>query len=715
MNKERMTLPGRPLPLGVSVDRNGAQFAILSRHATSVCLELFESTDPESSFEEVLLDSNSNRTGDIWHIWVEGIQEGQLYGYRIDGPYEPSKGHRFNRFKLLLDPCAKAITGNFRWDLSDARGFNQASPREDLSFSEKDSAAGTPKCVVIDDRQQKRERPIKIPLQDTIIYEVHLKGFTRHESSGVEGGGTFKGLIGKIPYLKELGVTAVELMPIHEFDEDENININPLTDERLKNYWGYSTLSFFAPKGNYSSSGKAGAQYYECKEMINTLHREGIEVILDVVFNHTAEQSQLGPTLCFKGIDNSIYYILEKDKRFYKNFSGCGNTFNCNHPIVRDFILDCLKFWVIEMNIDGFRFDLASVLGRDQDGTILSNPPLVERIAEDPILRDTKIIAEAWDAAGAYQVGAFPGRWAEWNGRFRDDVRRFWCGDEDTIGPFATRIAGSSDLYESGRRSPLHSINFITSHDGFTLNDLVSYNEKDNIANGEDNRDGDNYNHSYNHGVEGPTTDGLTEARRKKQIKNFLATLFLSQGVPMLLTGDEFRRTQQGNNNAYCQDNEISWINWKLLEEQRDIFRFTKEMIRFRKDHPVLRRGSFFTGQTKGGYTSPDVMWHGRKIDKPDWRPQCHTLACLINGEYFADGRSHRDADIYIAFNSSDRNRYFEIPETLSGVSWLIAVDTSKPSPLDIPEKGAEKPFARTHYLVRRMSTLVLISGEPAA
>jgi len=708
-----MTLPGRPLPLGVALDKNGAQFAILSRNATSVCLVLFESGNPDSPYEEVLLDPESNRTGDIWHVWLEGVKEGQVYGYRIDGPYEPSKGHRFNRFKILLDPYAKAITGSFRWNLSDARGFDPDSPIEDLSFSDKDSAAGAPRCVIINGRQHENTRPLKIPLQDTIIYEVHLKGFTCHNSSGVERGGTFRGFIGKIPYLKELGVTAVEFMPIHEFDEEENININPLTGARLKNYWGYSTISFFAPKGRYSSSGAMGEQYSECKEMINCLHREGIEVILDVVFNHTTEQNQLGPTFCFRGIDNSIYYILEKDRRFYKNFSGCGNTFNCNHPVVRDFILDCLKFWVIEMNVDGFRFDLASVLGRDQDGNILSNPPLIERIAEDPILRDTKIIAEAWDAAGAYQVGAFPGRWAEWNGRFRDDVRRFWRGDENTVGPLATRIAGSSDLYEPGRRTPLHSINFITSHDGFTLNDLVSYNEKNNTVNGENNQDGDDHNISRNWGVEGPTADGQIEATRKKQIKNFLATLFLSQGVPMLLAGDEFRRTQQGNNNAYCQDNEISWIDWLLLEENTGIFRFTKEMIRFRKDHPALRRGSFFTGRTTEGHSSPDVVWHGCRLGRPVWSPDNHTLACLISGEYLPKGKSLRDPDIYMAFNASDKNRYFEIPGTFSDEGWLVAIDTSKPSPFDIPEKGAEKPFRGKKYLVRRRSTLVLISNRP--
>ncbi|MGL4370489.1 MAG: glycogen debranching protein, partial [Spirochaetota bacterium] len=396
------------------------------------------------------------------------------------------------------------------------------------------------------------DRPLKTRFKDTIIYEAHVKGFTYHQSSGVENKGTYKGITEKIPYLKELGVTAIELMPIQEFDENENLNINPATGEKLKNYWGYSTISFFAPRGRYASTGATGEQVYEFKEMVRDLHNAGIEIILDVVFNHTAEGDHSGPTLCFRGIDNTIYYMLEQDKRYYKNYSGCGNTFNCNNPIAREFIIDCLKFWVIEMHIDGFRFDLASILGRDEAGNILANPPLIERIEADPILRNTKIIAEAWDAAGAYQVGNFPGRWAEWNGKYRDDIRRFWKGDENMTGVFATRLTGSSDLYGNSR-SPLHSINFITCHDGFPLNDLVCYNGKHNEANGEQNRDGENNNLSYNWGIEGPESTELLENLRKQMLRNFLATLFLSQGTPMLLSGDEFRRTQKGNNNAYCQ------------------------------------------------------------------------------------------------------------------------------------------------------------------
>ncbi len=696
--------------MGAKVIRDGVNFSVLSRNADSVTLVLFESTQPDSKFEDIDFDPHINKTGDIWHIWVQGVTAGQLYGYRIGGPYEPENGYRFNHNKLLLDPYTRAVTGNFKWDLSDARGYDWDSPLKDLSFSEKDSAPGAPKCIVLENDYDCSGNPLRIHLKDTIIYELHVKGFTYHKNSGIDKRGTFKGITEKIPYLKELGITAVELMPIHEFDDEENVNINPFTGEKLKNYWGYSTISFFAPKGRYSSSGAMGEQYLECKEMIDKFHESGIEVILDVVFNHTAELDHLGPSLCFRGIDNTIYYILKDDKRFYKNFSGCGNTFNCNNTIVRDFIIDCLKYWVVEMDVDGFRFDLASILGRDIDGNIQSNPPLLERIEEDPILRDTKIIAEAWDAAGAYQVGDFPGRWAEWNGKFRDDVRRFWRGDENTVGYFATRLMGSSDLYDHGKKSPLQSINFITCHDGFTLNDLVSYNNKHNEANGEDNKDGEDYNLSYNYGYEGPQAGDKIESIRNRQIKNFFTTLFLSQGIPMMLAGDEFRRTQQGNNNAYCQDNEISWINWDYLNEHRDMFRFCREMIRFRKDHPGLRRNAFFSGSAVEGHSSPDLVWHGPAMNKPNWETDSHSIACLINGEYTPAGNNKRDNDIYMAFNASAKGEYFEIPESPCRKRWLIAIDTSKDSPHDIFDKGKEVPLGSGKYYLDSLSTLVLIS-----
>jgi glycogen operon protein len=538
---------------------------------------------------------------------------------------------------------------------------------------------------------------------------MHVKGFSFHHTSGVSSGGTYRAITEKIPYLKELGITAVELMPIQEFDETENSNINPVTGEKLKNYWGYSTITFFAPRGRYSASGASGEQFYEFKEMVRDLHNAGIEVILDVVFNHTAEGDHSGPTLCFRGIDNCIYYMLEQDKRYYKNYSGCGNTFNCNNQIVRDFIIDCLKYWVIEMHIDGFRFDLASIMGRDENGNILANPPLIERIEADPILRNTKIIAEAWDAAGAYQVGNFPGRWAEWNGKFRDDVRRFWRGDPNMCGLFATRLTGSSDLYGNSR-SPLHSINFVTCHDGFPLNDLVCYSRKHNEVNGEQNRDGENQNISNNWGIEGSESTEFLEHLRLTMIKNFLSTLFLSQGTPMLLSGDEFRRTQQGNNNAYCQDNEISWLNWSFKDVHSDIFEFTKKLIAFRKNHPSLRHTKFLKGDTAPGFSAPDISWHGVKAFEPDWTPSSNFIACLLCGQYSRFDTSNDDSDIYIAFNSSAYNLTVTLPESPSGLSWKRIIDTSLSSPDDFADVASVKPLFSKYYAMKRRSTIVLVA-----
>ena len=552
--------------------------------------------------------------------------------------------------------------------------------------------------------------PARIHERDYIIYELHVRGFTCDPSSGVKHPGTFRGLTEKIPYLKELGVNAVELMPVQEFDAEDNTNVNPLNGERLNNFWGYNTVAFFAPKGGYSSSGSMGEQVAEFREMVNAFHDAGIEVILDVVLNHTAEGDETGPTVSFRGIDNSIYYILREDRRLYMNFSGCGNTFNCNHPLVRDLIMDVLRYWVIDMGVDGFRFDLASILGRDQSGRMMSSPPLIEKISEDPILRNSKIIAEAWDAAGAYQVGEFPGRWAEWNGKYRDDIRRFWRGDRNSVGSFATRVAGSSDLYGKSGKGPLQSINLITCHDGFTLNDLVSYREKHNIANGENNLDGEDYNLSCNWGVEGPDRTPLISRMRLRLIKNYIATLYLSQGIPMLLAGDEFRRTQGGNNNAYCQDNEISWVDWKLMEENRELLRFTREMIRFRKSHPSLRRESFFTGTAHAGRSLPDVSWHGHVADRPDWSPGSNEIAMMINGDYADVSGGKTDNDLYIIFNASRISRKFEVPDPPSGTAWRVVIDTSKNTPEDIYEEGAGTRLAGRRYHVKRLSTVVLIA-----
>ncbi|MCU0847426.1 MAG: glycogen debranching protein GlgX [Spirochaetes bacterium] len=710
MTDELKTYPGSPLPLGANTRKNGTQFSIFSRNARSVSLVLFESAGPGAKSVAIELHPEKNKTGDIWHILVEGIKDGQLYGYRVDGQYNPAEGFRFNGNKLLVDPYSRSVSGRPEWNLDEARGYDHESPLEDLSFSETDSSQHVPKSIVTGYRPSNEDKPLNLPLNESVIYELHLKGYTVHGSSGVKNGGTYAGLTEKIPYLRDMGITAVELMPIQEFDETENININPLTGERLKNYWGYSTLSFFSPKGGYSASGCMGEQVNEFREMVKSFHKAGIEVILDVVFNHTSEGDQKGPTVSFRGIDNSVYYILEDDKRYYKNYSGCGNTFNCNHPFIRDFILDCLRYWVVEMNVDGFRFDLASILGRDQNGNITSNPPLIERIEEDPILRNTKIIAEAWDAAGAYQLGTFPGRWAEWNGKYRDDVRKFWNGGIDSAGAFATRLTGSSDLYQFSEKGPNQSINFITCHDGFTLNDLVSYAEKHNLENGENNLDGENCNYSCNFGIEGSDATPYIENLRLRQMKNFLATLFLSQGIPMILAGDEFMRTQKGNNNAYCQDNEISWINWSLLDKNRELFSFMKYMINFRKEHPILRRNKFFTGTPNNGCTSTDVTWHGIKAGNPDWSPESRVVAMLLSGEYAGIDAGKEDNDLFAVFNSSLINRHFELPDAPSGRRWRLAFDTSRKSITDTGNTKDDTGIESGRYYISRFSTAVFIA-----
>jgi glycogen operon protein len=564
---------GTPLPLGATQQGTGVNFALFSRHATRVRLDLFDLPQDTTPARSIMLDPAHHRTGDVWHVWVEGILPGQLYGYRVEGSYESKKGQRFNPDKLLLDPFATALTRLDDWDFGPARGYDPCSSRADLSYSELDDAGAMPKSIFTHEHfDWEGDQPLQHPASDTVIYEVHVRGFTIHDSSGVDYPGTYRGLVQKIPYLKELGVTAAELMPVQEFNECALIRVNPLTGEKLSNYWGYDPVTFLAPKASYSHSGGLGQQKLEFKRMIIAFHAAGIEVILDVVFNHTAEGNELGPTLYFRGLDNDIYYILAEDRRFYRDFTGAGHTIDANHPVVRDLILAALRHWVVEMHVDGFRFDLASVLGRDEQGSLLSNAPLLERIAEDPILRETKIIAEAWDAGGAYQVGSFSERrWAEWSGRYRDEVRRFWRGDEGMVGWFANRISGSADIYQRSGKGPESSINFVTCHDGFTVNDLVSYARKHNEANGENNRDGADENYSCSYGVEGETDDPEIEAVRKRQIKNLLLTLFISRGVPMLLGGDEFRRTQRGNNNAYCQDNEISWLDWTFLEHHQEI------------------------------------------------------------------------------------------------------------------------------------------------
>jgi isoamylase len=669
---------GNPLPIwGAHQQGDGVNFVLFSRNATDVRLELYQNADDASPARSIDLDPARHRTGDLWHVWVRGIRAGQLYGYRIDGPYQPEQGQRFNPHKLLLDPLTRAIAGVRDWDFSAAEGYDSSSSLRDLSFSTVDNAGTTPKCVFTNDHfDWERDAPPKLSACDTVIYETHVRGFTIHPSSGVTYPGTFIGLTEKIPYLQDLGVTAIELMPVLEFNENESNRLNPITKEKLRNYWGYNPVAFFAPKQSYAVAGSHLQQTLEFREMVKAFHRAGIGVILDIVLNHTAEEDELGPTICLRGIENSIFYMLRQDRRYYKDFTGVGNTLNANHPIVRDFVMTVLRYWVMHMHVDGFRFDLASVLGRDEDGNILRNAPLLESIAEDPILRDVKIIAEAWDAGGAYQVGSFSTqRWREWNGRFRDDVRRFWIGDPGMMGAFASRIGGSSDLYQASGKGPAASLNFVTSHDGFTLNDLVSYKQKHNDENGDYNRDGTDANYSDNCGVEGPSEDPAVEAMRNRLIKNFLLTLFISRGIPMLLGGDEFRRTQRGNNNAYCQDNEVSWFDWSLLEKHREIHRFTRGMIALRRAHPVLRQEVF--------YTDRDIKWFAPNGATPDWRDERQrSFACLIFEE--------NEPDLFLMFNADTKPCEFSIPQLPGNKIWRLAVDTSRNAPDDLYEPGKE-------------------------
>jgi glycogen operon protein len=658
---------GSPLPLGAHTRANGVNFALFSRHATGVRLDLFDRAEDDTPTRSIILDAGRNRTGDIWHVWLEGIRPGQLYGFRIAGPYAPHDGHRFNPNKLVLDPCARAVVWPQGGDWRSALGYDPASLQQDLSFSEVDSAGSAPKGVVpYEDFDWQGDQPLRLSWTSTVIYELHVRGYTVDPSSGVRSPGTYRGLSQKIPYLKELGVTAVELMPVQEFNDYGLLRSNPRTGERLRNFWGYDPVGFFAPKASYASVCDPGAQVLEFKEMVRAFHRAGLEVILDVVFNHTAEGDERGPTLSFRGIDNAIYYWLADDRRFYRNFTGTGQTVNSSHPVVRDLILDALRYWVIEMHVDGFRFDLASVLGRDAQGRVLADAPLLERIAEDSILRDAKLIAEAWDVAGAYQVGCFSQRrWAEWNGHFRDDVRRFWRGDEGLRGRFASRICGSSDLYAGSGKGPECSVNLVTCHDGFTMNDLVSYARKHNTANGEGNRDGAEENFSANYGAEGESAEPAVEAVRQRQIRNFLLTLAISRGVPMFLAGDEFRRTQHGNNNPYCQDNETSWVDWRFADRHRDLVRFTRQVLAFRRAHAVLRQEAF--------YTDRDIQWFDPSGRSPDWLDSSQrALACLVHGQ--------GGPDLCLLFNPGSEAVSFALPELPRSRPWRLAIDTTRPS-----------------------------------
>jgi len=673
-----------PLPYGAVVHDGGVRFVIFSRSATAMRILLYESVDDRDPVEAIHFDPATDRMGDIWSVFVPGIQSGQLYHVQADGPFDPEHGHRFDGKARLIDPYTRALAGDFL-------------PCED-------GIIRPPKCVVIDEEfDWAGDRHLRRNLAESVIYEMHVRGFTRSDSSGVEHPGTYLGLIEKIPYLKSLGITAVELMPVYEFP----INSCWGDAEAKPNYWGYDPIAFFAPHRGYASSPEPGAQVREFKLMVRELHRAGIEVILDVVFNHTAEGNQLGPTLSFKGLENRVYYMLDNGGGWYRNYSGCGNTVNGNHPIVREMIFHCLRHWALNYHIDGFRFDLASVLSRGRTGEVIPNPPMVELIAEDPLLADVKIIAEAWDAAGAYQVGSFWNqRWAEWNGRFRDDVRRYWRGDEGLTGPLATRLAGSSDLYEPSGRHPYHSINFVTSHDGFPLNDLVTYVEKHNEANGEGNRDGDNNNHSDNYGFEGPTRRPEIERIRLRQIKNMLATLHLSHGVPMMLMGDECRRTQQGNNNAYCQDNAISWFDWNLVEENAGLVRFASELIAFRRRFPSVRRLKFLRGVAERPGELPDVMWFAPDGSPIYWNHIGPAFMCLY-GKVNKLPADPFDREVLMLFNAGIQPCEFRLPRP-KPLRWRVFIDTAAQSPDDIfPQLDGPRPPTSNRVTLTGRSMLV--------
>lgn len=673
-----LTYPGSPYPLGATWDGAGVNFAIYAEYATRVELCLFD--EPKGAREKdcVRLADRSNH---VWHVYLPGIQPGQLYGYRLDGPFEPNEGHRFNRNKVLIDPYAKAIAGTVSWHDS-LFGYEMGQPEEDLSFNTDDSGPYIPKSVVVDGQfDWEGDKLLKTPYHQTIIYETHVKGFTKlHPGIPEELRGTYKGMAypATIQYLQELGVTAVELMPVHHFIVDKH-----LFDKGLTNYWGYNTIGFFAPDVRYAASGNCGEQVREFKEMVKALHKAGIEVILDVVYNHTGEGSHLGPTLSFRGIDNVAYYRLAEDKRYYMDYTGTGNTLNARLPSVLRLIMDSLRYWILDMHVDGFRFDLAATLARElYEVDRLS--AFFDIIHQDPVISQVKLIAEPWDLGpGGYQVGKFPAGWAEWNGKYRDCIRDYWRGADSTLAEFASRLTGSADLYKDEYRRPTSSINFITSHDGFTMADLVSYNEKHNEANEENNQDGDNHNRSWNCGAEGPADDPHINTLRKKQQRNFLTTLFLSQGVPMLLAGDEAGRTQQGNNNAYCQDNEISWLHWDKIDQQ--LLAFSRKVIRLRQEHPAFRRLRWFRGQPVAGTKVEDIAWFqpdGSQMTEENWAMGfAKSLAVYLNGMALRTigpkGEKILDDSFYILFNAHHEPISFRLPPPAYGKQWELILDSN--------------------------------------
>jgi isoamylase len=697
--------PGQPFPLGPSWDGQGTNFSLFSEHAEKVELCLFDGNDRETRYEL------TERTAFNWHGYLPGVGPGQRYGFRVHGPWAPDQGHRFNPKKLLIDPYTKAVEGPVRWDLANTLPYVPGEEDADLERDDEDDAEAIPKGIVIDeDFDWEGDRPLRTSWHDTVIYEVHVKGFTKRlESVREDLRGTYAGFAAEpsLKYLTSLGVTAVELLPVHHIIDEQ-----ALADKGLSNYWGYSSIGYLAPHAGYAATGSTGDQVREFKGLVKALHRAGIEVILDVVYNHTAEGNHLGPMLAFKGIDNLSYYrTVPGDPRHYMDYTGTGNSLNPVHPSVLRLIMDSLRYFAIECHVDGFRFDLASALAREfHEVDRLS--AFFDIIHQDPVLSQVKLIAEPWDVGeGGYQVGNFPVLWTEWNGIYRDTMRDFWRA-EAGVSEFAQRFTGSSDLYQHDGRRPFASINFVTAHDGFTLRDLVSYNDKHNEANLEENRDGDNHNRSWNHGAEGETDDPAINILRERQQRNFLATLLLSQGVPMVLGGDEFGRTQRGNNNAYCQDNEVSWFDWELDERQRHLLGFTKRLIDFRKRHPVFRRADFLTGEERLGSGSPDVWWFrpdGRKMTQRNWQlPETQTLGVYLNGAEIPtlspQGAPVIDDTFLILFNAQPEDVVFTLPAVGYGRRWVHELSTANP---DI-QPGSELHPARGIVAVEHRSLVVL-------
>ena len=687
------TKAGFPYPVGATANEDGVNFSIFSRHATQVELLLYAEAEHSDPFQVIKLEPQVNRTFYAWHVLVKKLLPGVWYNWRLDGPNNAKEtGLRFDKDKHIVDPWARAVSQKL-WDRKTA-----CEPGDNGHYSIR--------SMVVDDQYDwEGDKPLTIRSENAIIYELHVGGFTRHSSSQVKHPGTFVGLIEKIPYLQELGITHVELLPVMAFDEQD---VPPGTAELgLLNYWGYSSHSFFSPHPGYCVTPEQGTHIREFKDLVKALHRAGIGVILDVVFNHTAEAGPDGPYINFRGIGCDIYYHLDPlDKSIFRDYTGCGNTLNANHPLVTNFIIVCLEYWAEEMHVDGFRFDLASAMARGEDGRPLHDPPVLWGIELSEKLSRTKLIAEAWDAAGLYQVGSFPGyRWAEWNGRYRDIIRRFLRGDKGLVDELATRICGSSDLYHPEGRLPINSINFVTCHDGFTLHDLFSYNEKHNLANGEHNRDGCSNNLSWNCGVEGPTDDLAIQALRERQVKNTFAILLLSQGVPMLLSGDEVLKSQGGNNNGYCQDNEVTWFDWNIGGKRFEILQFVKRMIALRKRSPSLMRRRFLSGETLKERGLPDILWHGVHLNEPLWDDD---EACVLAFTLFAD--LDNDRDLHIILNMSNDKINMEFPE-LKGRDWRLSIDTSRSFPNDAILPEEQTPYRKSSYPVEPKTVVVMESS----